>query len=87
MLLGQRYHPIETLPPKSPDESVAAGIRLRAPHGCCDDLKVEVDEGLIESGGEDCVVVMSLELRRNRWSASLALPNASKTGSPGGANR
>jgi hypothetical protein len=58
MLLGQRYHPIETLPPKGPDESFAERIRLRAPHGRCDDLKPEVGERLIEPGGEDCVVVM-----------------------------
>ena len=58
MVLGQRYHPIEALPPKGPDEPFAERIRLRAPHGCCDDLKVEVRERLIESGGEDCVVVV-----------------------------
>src|SRR5712671_4304238 len=58
MVLGQRYYPIEALPPQGPDEPFAERIRLRAPHGCCDDLKVEVRERLIESGGEDCVVVV-----------------------------
>ena len=58
MILGQRNHPIEALPPKGPDESFAECIRLRAPHRCCDDLKVEVRERLVESGGEDCVVVV-----------------------------
>jgi hypothetical protein len=61
MVLGQRYHPIETLPPKGPDESFAERIRLRAPHGRCDDLKAEVGKRLIEPGGEDCVVVMEDE--------------------------
>jgi len=58
MILGQRNNPIEALPPKGPNESFAECIRLRAPHGSCDDLKVEVRERLIESGGEDCVVVV-----------------------------
>ena len=58
MVVGQRNNPIEALPPEGPDESFAERIRLRAPHGCCDDLKAEVRERLIESGGEDCVVVM-----------------------------
>jgi hypothetical protein len=58
MVLGQRNNPIEALPPKGPDESFAERIRLRAPHGRCYDLKVEVRERLIESGGKDCVVVV-----------------------------
>ena len=58
MVLGQRYHPIETFPSKGPDEPFAERIRLRAPYGRCDDLKAEVGERLIESGGEDGVVVM-----------------------------
>ena len=33
MVLGQGYNPIETLPPKGPDESFAERIRLRASHG------------------------------------------------------
>jgi hypothetical protein len=58
MRLGQRNNPIEALPPKGPDESFAERIRLRAPHRYCDDLEVEVRERRIESGGEDCVVVV-----------------------------
>jgi hypothetical protein len=58
MVLVQRNHPIEALPPEGPDESFAQRVRLRAPHGCCDDLKAEVRERLIESGGEDGVVVV-----------------------------
>jgi hypothetical protein len=38
--------------------SLSQSIRLRAPHGRCDDLKVEVRERLIESGGKDCVAVV-----------------------------
>src|SRR5271169_646892 len=37
------------LPAKGPDESFVERIPLRAPHGCCDDLKAEVCERLIES--------------------------------------
>ena len=58
MVFGQWNNPIEALPPKGPDESFAERIRLRAPHGCCDDLKVEVRERLIDSGGEDYVAVV-----------------------------
>jgi hypothetical protein len=48
----------EFLVATGPDESFAERICLRAPHRCCDDLKVEVRERLIESGGKDCVVVV-----------------------------
>jgi hypothetical protein len=57
MVFGQWNNPIEALPPKGPDESFAERIRLRAPHGCCADLKVEVRERVIESGRKDCIVV------------------------------
>ena len=58
MVLGQWDNPIETLPPQGPDEPFAKRIRLRAPHRCCDDLKAEVYERLIEFMREDRVVVM-----------------------------
>jgi hypothetical protein len=58
MVLGQRYNPIQAFTPQCPDESFAERIRRRAPHGCCDDLEAEVCARLIESMGEDGVVVM-----------------------------
>jgi hypothetical protein len=68
MVLGKRNHPIEALPPEGPDESFAERVRLRAPHGCCDDLKAEVRERLIESGGEDGVVVVEdIPVGMVRW--------------------
>ena len=57
MVFGQRYHPIEALPAQCSNEPFAERIRLRAPHGCCADLKVEVHERVIESGRKDCIVV------------------------------
>jgi len=85
MVLGQRYHPIEALPPKGPDESFAERIRLRAPNGCRDDLKSEVSERLIESGGKDCVVVVEDEpvdmVRRYSFAHLLESPGCGRTGS------
>jgi hypothetical protein len=58
MVLGQRNSPIEALPAQCSNEPFAQPIRLRAPHRRSNDLKVEVHERLIESGGEDCVAVV-----------------------------
>jgi hypothetical protein len=78
MVLGQWNNPIEALPPKGPDESFAERIRLRASHGCCDDLKVEVRERLIKSGGKDCIVVVEDKsvgmVRRYRFAQLLEGP-------------
>jgi hypothetical protein len=57
MVLGQRDKPIRAFTPLCPNEPFAERIRLRAPHGRCDDLKAEVSERLIQSGGEGCVMV------------------------------
>jgi hypothetical protein len=56
-------------------------IRLRAPHGCCDDLKAEVYERLIQSSGEDGVVVMEDKpvsmVRRDAFAQLLEGPGGS----------
>ena len=60
MVLGQQYI-IEAFTPQCPDYPFAERIRLRAPHWRCDDYKVEVRERLIQSGGEDGVMVVDDE--------------------------
>jgi hypothetical protein len=45
-------------PPKGSDESFAERIRLGPPHGCYDDFKVEVRERVIQTGRENCVVLV-----------------------------
>ena len=58
MLLGQRDNPIQAFTPERPDEPFAERIRLWAPHGCFDHFKAQVRYRIVESGGEDCVVVV-----------------------------
>jgi hypothetical protein len=58
MLCGQGNHPIQTLPPKGPDEPFAERIGLRALHWRLDHFKAQVRCRSVESAGEDRIVVM-----------------------------